>query len=88
MSEILKVRIGYGLGTRTNLHDESYGVVVDALEAAARVEAEEAHLPRAVEADHAISELHGAATCSLRCNWRGRRRRLDNGLELLQRVGQ
>ncbi|MEZ7960421.1 MAG: LLM class flavin-dependent oxidoreductase [Ilumatobacter sp.] len=33
MSEQLKVRIGYGLGTRTNLHDESYGVVVDALEA-------------------------------------------------------
>ncbi len=26
MSELLKVRIGYGLGTRTNLHDESYGV--------------------------------------------------------------
>ncbi len=28
----MKVRIGYGLGTRTNLHDETYGVVVDALE--------------------------------------------------------
>ncbi len=28
----MKVRIGYGLGTRTTLHDESYGVVVDALE--------------------------------------------------------
>ena len=31
-SEPMKVRIGYGLGTRTRLHDESYGVVVDALE--------------------------------------------------------
>ncbi len=28
----MKVRIGYGLGTRTRLHDESFGVVVDALE--------------------------------------------------------
>jgi probable F420-dependent oxidoreductase len=28
----VKVRIGYGLGTRTRLHDESFGVVVDALE--------------------------------------------------------
>jgi len=28
----MKVRIGYGLGTRTNLHDETYGAVVDALE--------------------------------------------------------
>ena len=28
----MKVRIGFGLGTRTNLHDETYGVVVDALE--------------------------------------------------------
>jgi probable F420-dependent oxidoreductase len=28
----MKVRIGYGLGTRTRLHDESYGAVVDALE--------------------------------------------------------
>ncbi|MFN3257218.1 MAG: LLM class flavin-dependent oxidoreductase [Ilumatobacter sp.] len=28
----MKVRIGYGLGTRTRLHDESYGVVVDTLE--------------------------------------------------------
>jgi probable F420-dependent oxidoreductase len=27
-----KVRIGFGLGTRTRLHDESYGVVVDELE--------------------------------------------------------
>ena len=27
-----KVRIGYGLGTRTRLHDASYGAVVDALE--------------------------------------------------------
>ena len=27
-----KVRIGYGLGTRTRLHDETYGAVVDALE--------------------------------------------------------
>ncbi len=32
MSDEMKVRIGYGLGTRTNLHDESYGAVVDALE--------------------------------------------------------
>lgn len=29
----MKVRVGFGLGTRTRLHDESYGVVVDALEA-------------------------------------------------------
>lgn len=29
----MKVRIGYGLGTRTQLNDESYGTVVDALEA-------------------------------------------------------
>ena len=29
----MKVRIGFGLGTRTDLNDESYGVVVDALEA-------------------------------------------------------
>ena len=28
----MKLRIGYGLGTGTNLHDPSYGVVVDALE--------------------------------------------------------
>ncbi|MGB3736497.1 MAG: LLM class flavin-dependent oxidoreductase, partial [Ilumatobacter sp.] len=28
----MKVRVGFGLGTRTNLHDETYGVVVDALE--------------------------------------------------------
>lgn len=28
----VKVRIGYGLGTRTRLHDETYGAVVDALE--------------------------------------------------------
>ncbi len=28
----MKVRIGYGLGTRTNLHDPTYGIVVDALE--------------------------------------------------------
>jgi len=28
----VKVRIGYGLGTRTSLNDESYGVVVDTLE--------------------------------------------------------
>jgi probable F420-dependent oxidoreductase len=28
----VKVRVGFGLGTRTNLHDESYGVVVDELE--------------------------------------------------------
>ena len=28
----MSVRIGYGLGTRTNLHDQSYGAVVDALE--------------------------------------------------------
>jgi len=28
----MKVRIGYGLGTRTNLHGPSYGAVVDALE--------------------------------------------------------
>jgi probable F420-dependent oxidoreductase len=28
----MKVRIGFGLGTRTNLHDESYGVLVDELE--------------------------------------------------------
>ncbi|MEM8747097.1 MAG: LLM class flavin-dependent oxidoreductase [Actinomycetota bacterium] len=28
----MKVRIGFGLGTRTSLHDESYGVVVDELE--------------------------------------------------------
>lgn len=28
----MKVRIGYGLGTRTSLNDESYGVVVDTLE--------------------------------------------------------
>ncbi len=30
--EPMKVRIGYGLGTRTRLHDETYGAVVDALE--------------------------------------------------------
>ncbi|BAN01695.1 LLM class flavin-dependent oxidoreductase [Ilumatobacter coccineus] len=29
----MKVRIGFGLGTRTRLHDETYGAVVDALEA-------------------------------------------------------
>ena len=29
----MKVRIGFGLGTRTNLNDEAYGTVVDALEA-------------------------------------------------------
>lgn len=28
----MKVRIGYGLGTRTSLNDESYGAVVDTLE--------------------------------------------------------
>jgi probable F420-dependent oxidoreductase len=28
----VKVRIGYGLGTRTQLHDETFGTVVDALE--------------------------------------------------------
>ncbi|MDG1265549.1 MAG: LLM class flavin-dependent oxidoreductase, partial [Ilumatobacter sp.] len=28
----MKVRIGYGLGTRTRLHDESFGAVVDSLE--------------------------------------------------------
>ncbi|MEM8618899.1 MAG: LLM class flavin-dependent oxidoreductase [Actinomycetota bacterium] len=28
----MKLRIGYGLGTGTNLHDPSYGIVVDALE--------------------------------------------------------
>jgi probable F420-dependent oxidoreductase len=28
----VKVRIGYGLGTRTRLHDETFGAVVDALE--------------------------------------------------------
>jgi hypothetical protein len=28
----VKVRIGFGLGTRTRLHDESFGAVVDALE--------------------------------------------------------
>ena len=28
----MKVRIGYGLGTRTSLHDERFGAVVDALE--------------------------------------------------------
>ena len=28
----MKVRIGFGLGTRTNLNDEAYGTVVDALE--------------------------------------------------------
>ncbi|MDX2380005.1 MAG: LLM class flavin-dependent oxidoreductase [Acidimicrobiia bacterium] len=28
----MKVRIGYGLGTRTRLHDETFGTVVDALE--------------------------------------------------------
>ena len=28
----MKVRVGFGLGTRTNLHDETYGIVVDALE--------------------------------------------------------
>ncbi len=33
MGDTAKVRIGYGLGTRTKLHDTSYGVVVDALEA-------------------------------------------------------
>jgi len=31
-TESMKVRIGYGLGTRTELHDETFGVVVDALE--------------------------------------------------------
>ncbi len=30
--EPMKVRIGYGLGTRTRLHDESFGAVVDSLE--------------------------------------------------------
>lgn len=30
--EPMKVRIGFGLGTRTRLHDETYGAVVDALE--------------------------------------------------------
>ena len=33
MSAAVKVRIGYGLGTGTRLNDESYGAVVDALEA-------------------------------------------------------
>ncbi len=33
MSADMKVRVGFGLGTRTTLHDETYGVVVDALEA-------------------------------------------------------
>lgn len=33
MSADMKVRVGFGLGTRTSLHDETYGVVVDALEA-------------------------------------------------------
>ena len=28
----MKVRIGYGLGTSTNLHGPSYGAVVDSLE--------------------------------------------------------
>ena len=28
----MKVRIGFGLGTRTNLNDESFGVLVDELE--------------------------------------------------------
>lgn len=32
MAPPLKVRIGYGLGTRTSLNDESYGAVVDTLE--------------------------------------------------------
>jgi probable F420-dependent oxidoreductase len=32
VTEVAKVRIGYGLGTRTRLNDESYGAVVDALE--------------------------------------------------------
>ena len=31
-TEPIKVRIGYGLGTRTELHDETFGAVVDALE--------------------------------------------------------
>ena len=31
--EPMKVRIGYGLGTQTRLHDETYGTVVDELEA-------------------------------------------------------
>ena len=30
--EVMKVRVGFGLGTQTRLHDESYGAVVDALE--------------------------------------------------------
>ena len=30
---VTKVRIGFGLGTQTRLHDDTYGVVVDALEA-------------------------------------------------------
>ena len=29
----MKVRIGYGLGVRTELNDEGFGTVVDALEA-------------------------------------------------------
>lgn len=33
MSTDMKVRVGFGLGTRTDLHDETYGAVVDALEA-------------------------------------------------------
>ncbi len=32
MNTDMKVRIGFGLGTRTNLNDENYGVMVDALE--------------------------------------------------------
>lgn len=32
MSADMKVRVGFGLGTRTSLHDETYGAVVDALE--------------------------------------------------------
>ncbi|MFK7917308.1 MAG: LLM class flavin-dependent oxidoreductase [Ilumatobacter sp.] len=33
MSADMKVRVGFGLGTRTNLHGPTYGTVVDALEA-------------------------------------------------------
>jgi probable F420-dependent oxidoreductase len=32
VDDTMKVRIGYGLGTRTRLHDESFGAVVDRLE--------------------------------------------------------
>ena len=44
----MKVRIGYGLGTRTQLHDETFGIVVDALE---RLEFDSLWLSERISAD-------------------------------------